>query len=227
MPKRALFVSTLAAVLAVQLTLVGYQWPSLWLVYVCKPLATLLIISIALQNWARPKSPYSRWIVSGLCLSLVGDVLLIWPNQYFLPGLAAFLITHATYLVAFTRDAKFPAQLPVLIGYLAVAALFYTILFPTLPSGLQIPVALYAILLSTMAGQAMGRLLVLKTSSAQRAAVGALFFMLSDLLLAFHRFRTPLLYANVLILVPYYFGQLLISWSTKKPPETRPARYAL
>jgi uncharacterized membrane protein YhhN len=220
MPARASAVLALGAALAVLLALVGNEWPSLWLVYLFKPLATVLIILIALYPWTRHRSAYLQWIVVGLAFSLVGDVLLIWPNQYFLAGLAAFLLTHVAYLVAFTRDCKFPANLPVWLIYLLIAAGFYWIVSPTLPAGLRIPVAVYAVLLSTMAGQSMGRFLLSRSASAQRAALGSLLFLLSDLLLAFHRFRRPLLYSSILILIPYYLGQGLIASSTSKARST-------
>ena len=210
---------TAATVLAVLLTLLGYQWPSLWLVYLFKPLATLSLILLAFLGWKADRTSYSQWIVIGLVFSLIGDVLLIWPNQYFLPGLLAFLLTHIAYLVAFTRDCSIPARLLVWLAYLAIAAGVYAILLPTLPSGLDVPVAVYALVLSMMAGQAMGRFFVMRTGSAQRAAIGALLFLISDLLLAFHRFRQPLLYATILILVPYYLGQWLIAsslWSARR-----------
>jgi len=217
MPARPSPSLTAGIILAVVLTLIGYYAPSLWLVYVCKPLATLLIAAMALGNWTHSKTPVSLCILIGLVFSMIGDILLIWPNSYFLPGLAAFFLTHVAYLVGFTRDCKFPARFAVGTGYLVFAALCYAMLFPTLGASLQIPVALYAALLATMAGQAMGRSLVLKTSAARVAALGTVLFLLSDLLLAFHRFRHPLLHSTLLILVPYFIGQWLIASSTRSP----------
>jgi uncharacterized membrane protein YhhN len=43
---------------------------------------------------------------------------------------------------------------------------------------LKLPVAVYTILLASMAGQALGRDLVLHSTAAQLAAIGALLFML-------------------------------------------------
>ena len=190
--------------------------------YVFKPLATLLIIAIAFQDWAHSRSACSQWILIGLCFALVGDVLLIWPNQFFLAGLTAFLFTHVAYLIAFTRDCRFPASLPIWMIYLVVAAAFFVILFPTLPAALRVPVAVYAGVLSTMAGQAMGRFLLRRSRSTLCAAIGAFLFLLSDLLLAFHRFHRPLLYSTIFILVPYYIGQWFIASSTAAPPVSRP-----
>src|SRR6202008_567819 len=205
---------------AVALVLAGHLLRSPLLVYVSKPLATALILGIALVNWrsSRGSYSYSLSISIGLLFSLVGDIFLLWPSLYFIHGLAAFLLTHLAYLIAFTRDARFPARVWIWILYLAIAATLYAFLYPNLPVPLKLPVALYSALLSSMAAQAMGRFLVVKTKPAQSAAIGAVFFMLSDFLLAFDRFHTLILLAPVLILIPYYLGQWLIASSTQARP---------
>lgn len=202
---------------AVALVLAGHLLASPLLVYSFKPLATALILGIAIANWHRRKDcySYSLWISIGLLFSLVGDVFLLWPSLYFIHGLAAFLLTHLAFLIAFTRDARFPARVWIWILYLAIAATLYAFLYPNLPVPLKLPVALYSAVLSSMAAQAMGRFLVVKTKPAQSAAIGAVFFMLSDFLLAFDRFHSLILLAPVLILIPYYLGQWLIVSSTR------------
>jgi uncharacterized membrane protein YhhN len=202
---------------AVALVLAGHLLASPLLVYSFKPLATALILGIAIANWRRGKDcySYSLWISIGLLFSLVGDVFLLWPSLYFIHGLGAFLLTHLAYLIAFTRDARFPARVWIWILYLAIAATLYAFLYPNLPVPLKLPVALYSAVLSSMAAQAMGRFLVVKTKPAQSAAIGAVFFMLSDFLLAFNCFHTLILLAPVLILIPYYLGQWLIVSSTR------------
>ena len=216
MLSRASATLTVGIVLSVLLTLIGYSWPSLWLVYAFKPLATLLLVAIAAYHWTNRRTSYSQWIAIGMAFCLIGDAFLIWPNEYFLEGLVAFLCAHVVYLVAFSRDSKFLANLLIWLFYLVFTAAIFLFLFPTLPPGLRIPVALYAALLSTMAAQAMGRALALNTTQAKCAAFGALLFMASDLLLAFHRFRTPLRHSAFLILVPYYLGQWLIASSASE-----------
>ena len=184
------------------------------LVWTCAPLATLLILAIAFANWTARKDPYSLWISIGLLFSLAGDVLLLRPDHFFTLGLSAFLLAHIAYLIAFTRDTNFPARFGVWFVYLLFAACCYFLLYSWLPSRLQIPVALYAVLLLSMAAQAMGRSLKLRTTSARFAAIGALLFVLSDGLLAFNRFYKPLPLAPLLVLLPYYAAQWLIASST-------------
>lgn len=199
---------------AVALVLTGDLLPNPWFVYIFKPLATVLLLWLAFYNWRASKRNYALWISVGLLFSLFGDVALIWPSRYFLPGLLAFLLTHIAYLFAFTREVRFPARPLLWLPYLALAATAYLVLLPHLPHTLRFPVAFYSVFLCSMAAQSMGRFMILKNAAARRAAIGAGFFLLSDLLLSFDRFHTPLILAPVLILIPYYLGQWLIASST-------------
>jgi len=202
---------------AVALVLAGHLLLYPWLVYIFKPLATILILSIAFTNRRNQRDSYSLWITTGLLCSLIGDVFLIWPSIFFLPGLFAFLLTHIAYLVAFTRGVKFPARSSIWLIYLAIAVTLYAFLYSNLPIHLKLAVVIYSLLLASMAAQAMGRALVLKTMSSYRAAIGAIFFMLSDILLAHDRFHSLILLAPLLILIPYYMAQWLIARSTDSP----------
>jgi len=188
------------------------------LLWIFAPLATILILAIAFANWRARKDRYSLWITIGLLFSLVGDILLLRPEHFFLLGLSAFLFTHIAYLFAFTRDTHFPARPRVWILYLLFAACCNFLLFSRLPAGLRFPVAVYSLFLVSMAAQAMGRSFLLRTSAARWAAIGALLFVLSDGLLAFDRFYKPLSLAPLLVLLPYYVAQWLIASSTDELP---------
>jgi len=184
------------------------------LLWTSAPLATVLIFIIAFANWTARKDFYSLWVSIGLQFSLAGDVLLLRSDHFFTLGLFAFLLTHFAYLIAFTRDTRFPARFTVWVLYLFIAASCYFFLFSWLPPALHIPVAIYAVLLVSMAAQAMGRFLNRRTASTQFAAIGGLFFVLSDGLLAFDRFYKPIHLAPLLVLLPYYTAQWLIASST-------------
>jgi uncharacterized membrane protein YhhN len=184
------------------------------LLWTFAPLATILIFIIAFANWTARKDSYSFWIFIGLLFSLAGDVILLRSDHFFTLGLFAFLLTHIAYLIAFTREPPFPARFSVWVLYLLFAASCYWLLYSWLPSPLHFPVAIYAVLLVSMAAQAMGRFLNLRTASAQFAAIGGLFFVLSDGLLAFDRFYKPIHLAPLLVLLPYYAAQWLIASST-------------
>ena len=189
-----------------------------WLVFLCKPLATILLIALALSHWLARRDPYSLWLTIGLLFSLSGDVALLWPERYFLAGLAAFLFTHIAYLCALTRDAKFPAHAPVWLLYLAAGAALCAILWPRLAPPLHFPVALYSFAITTMAAQALGRFLLLRTPSSRLAAIGASLFLLSDALLSLDRFCAPIPLSPLFILGTYYAGQWLLVASLSNPP---------
>ena len=216
MPRNSTLVLSLIFVLAAIFSLTGSFFALPWMHFLFTPLATLCIFSIALSNWRSFKKTYAFWISIGLFFSLLGDVALLRPGRYFLPGLMAFLFAHIAYLMALTRQTKFPARFSLWLIYLSIAAALYAALRPGLPGELRLPVAGYAILLALMAGQAMGRWFVRRTGSAWFAAMGALLFMLSDALLASDRFRAPLPCASLLILVPYFAGQYLMALSTSE-----------
>ena len=65
--------------------------------------------------------------------------------------------------------------------------------------------------------QSGARTVEIDSLSRTTALVGSLFFLASDTTLSLHLFRTSVPYANIIIMVTYYIGQLLIAMSTKDP----------
>src|SRR5688572_22987648 len=71
--------------------------------YVCKPLATMFLVGVAVA--LDPSDPTARrWFVVALLLALVGDVLLMLPRGFFVGGLLAFLFAHIAYVIGFWVD---------------------------------------------------------------------------------------------------------------------------
>ncbi len=215
----------LSVLLCVALSLFGELTHHPVLLYICKPLATILILTVPLIQWRNQHSPYALFISIGLFFSLLGDVALLIPGRFFLYGLVFFLFAHISYLIAFSGNVEFPARPTVWLPYLALAATLFAILYPNLPAELRIPVALYALTLSSMAAQAMGRFLILKNHPARNAAIGALFFILSDSLLSLDHFHSAIFLAPVVILIPYYLAQWLIALSTDPLPPPAQNHY--
>ncbi len=209
----------LSVLLCLSLALLGEFTRHPTLIYIFKPLATILVLAMPLAQWQRQRSPYARNISIGLFFSLLGDIALIFAERYFLYGLLFFLLAHITYLIAFSLKVKFPARPAVWPLYLAFAVILYAFEFSNLPVTLRIPVAVYALLLTSMAAQSMGRFLILKTVPAGNAAAGALFFLLSDALLSLDRFHAVISLAPVVILLPYYLAQWFIALSTLPCPS--------
>ncbi|MCX7174973.1 MAG: lysoplasmalogenase [Proteobacteria bacterium] len=200
-----------AAILAIRAHYLGES--SRWQVYLFKPLATLLILCVAVAA-ARPLlHPYPLILVAGLLLSTAGDVFLMLPKDRFIAGLASFLVGHLCYIAAFSSDVAFGAGLMWWLPYFAVGVAVVAGLWQRLPSALRGPVQAYVLVIAAMAGQASGRWSILETPAALSAAVGAGLFVISDATLAIDRFGRPFFAARAVTLTTYYAAQLLIALS--------------
>jgi uncharacterized membrane protein YhhN len=175
------------------------------LLAVAKPLTTALI---AVHAGRAGVSAERRWVVAGLGLSLVGDVALLWPERGFLPGLVSFLCAHAAYLVAFTRRTRLAARPAPFAAYALVAGGILAMLWPGVPAGLRAPVVAYVVFLAAMAAQAGVVALVRRTGV---LAAGGALFVLSDALLATHKFHGALPLAPLCILATYWAAQWCIA----------------
>ena len=186
-----------------------------WLHWICKPAATCwLLVWLSLAGAGVPAGHrgYRRWVLAGLGLSLAGDVLLMLPYGLFVPGLIAFLLAHLCYIAAFRSG--WTARAVVLSGAVSavVAGANLWGLWPHLPSGMQLPVTAYVVVIAVMAALAGARAL----SGAPRgrwAAVGAILFVASDSWLAWDRFAGPLPAAIAGVLVTYWAAQWAIAVS--------------
>ena len=186
-------------------------------IYLLKPLSTLLVIVVCMLSLLRPTAQpaFTLPIALGLVLALGGDVALMFESKRaFLVGLVLFLLTHVVYSVAFTVPNGFHAADiiagAVLLG-IGMAIFFY--LRPGLGS-IKVPVLLYILVTCFMVNRAISTFWgdAFTTSQAWLMALGAIFFMLSDIVLAVNRFHHPVK-AHRLSLLAYYLGQLLIALS--------------
>ncbi|MEJ6021801.1 lysoplasmalogenase family protein [Ramlibacter sp. PS4R-6] len=208
-----------AAALATATAAVGMTDLHRWL----KPLVMVIAIGFVLHRGR------VQWLLVGaLVFSLVGDVLL--PGR-FIPGLVAFLIAHLCYIALFRRDAPWFASRKALAGTLAAAVVMYAILFPHLPPVLKVAVAAYALVIASMAAQAIGRASVLRDQHAAGVAIGAVVFMLSDSILAINKFAVRIPMQEFWVLATYYAAQVLIVHNARahapvaQSPNSSPALF--
>lgn len=193
---------------------------ALWLHYIGKPLATLLLVWQVLQVATPVSARYRRAVVIGMALSLVGDVCLMLPGDLFVPGLVAFLLAHIGYIVAFAPGsaAKARAVAFALVAVVGVANLVG--LLPRVDAALKIPVVAYTVVLASMAAFALARAWTPSVSSAlprsaRLGAIGAVLFMASDSLLAWDRFAGGIPMSPLLVLGTYYAAQWCIARSVE------------
>lgn len=202
-----LLAAALSGAVAIGAALAGH-WPLLAL---AKPLTTILLIGCAWQRAGLPRRRIA--ILSGLSLSLVGDVALLWPQQGFLIGLVAFLLAHLAYLVAFSASVRVAARALPLAAYAVAAGLILWQLWPGVPGGLRLPVLVYVMALASMAAQAACWALAEPGECSRRAAIGGALFVASDAALAINKFTTPFELAPLAILLSYWSAQALIALS--------------
>jgi uncharacterized membrane protein YhhN len=185
--------------------------------YLFKPLTTALIFLLAWRAVNRANPGYRRAVLAGIALSLCGDIFLMLPKELlatgFLLGLSSFLLAHLFFLRGLTSDARLFGRPLVALILLLLAAGNLVILWPGLAPGLKIPVVAYVLVLTAMTAQAVTRHLQLRRHGTLLAALGGLFFMLSDTLLAYNKFHAPLPLSALWILGTYYTALLLLARS--------------
>ena len=187
-----------------------YQKPK-FIHYAFKPLTMILVISLAWERVTILPSAYGYFVLSGLCISLLGDVFLMLPAKYFRPGLLAFLAAQVFYVLAFSRGLKSLAFSPLLI-ILAYAGVIFLFLYRSLGK-YRWPVLSYITAISGMAWLAVSRQLGLFDRSSLLAMIGAFLFLFSDSVNAVNRFKKPFWLAQILILGSYFAAQLLFALS--------------
>ena len=199
------------AILGAATYLYGVSTHAMVLCLLTKPVPVL-----ALLGWlhSEPVSPYRRWISIGLGFSLLGDILLAWPQDLFVFGLGAFLFAHLAYLKAYLVDCRRPAVPALILALLAGGSLLSVMASQGL-GDLLVPVSVYALAISAMLWRALARLgSSVAKRSAWLAAAGALAFVVSDSLIGIDRFVQPFAAAPYLIILSYWLGQWGIAAST-------------
>jgi uncharacterized membrane protein YhhN len=182
--------------------------------YLLKPLTLILLIAAAASADLGAPKP---WVIAALIFGLIGDVGLMLgrdaadgatPDLPFLLGLSAFLVGHLCYLGAFVAYGLHALDVTaglLVVGGASVLALPPVLLGARRTGGAQLAsvVAAYSAVLGAMAVLAVG-------TGSIPTAIGALLFLGSDIVLAWHRFVTRLLRGPVIVIVTYHLGQILI-----------------
>ena len=175
--------------------------------YATKPAVMVLLIAAAVLLHPASQGERALFVVA-LALGLAGDVFLMLPDDYLIPGVAAFLAGHVAYAVGF-RFVGF-AIFGLVAGLVIVAAtavLFLRRILSAVESGgraqLRNPVIAYAIVISlmTVSATASGNLV---------AAAGGLLFFFSDVIFAWYRFVKPVRWGQPVNIVMYQAGQALL-----------------
>jgi uncharacterized membrane protein YhhN len=179
--------------------------------YAFKPLTMVLIISLAWERTLASPSSYGYLVISGLCLSLLGDIFLMLPKNRFRPGLVAFLAAHVLYIFALSQGIQLRSYF-VLVPLLLLGAIIYAVIFKNIRR-LRVPVLVYVLVLSLLAWVAINRHLTFADQASLLVMLGGLLFFVSDSALAVNRFRKKFWLAEILILSAYFAAQLCFALS--------------
>ena len=197
---------------------------------VFKPLTMVIaIVFVAARAYSTgARGRFDALLLAALVFSLVGDVFLMLPGNYFIPGLASFLVAHIFYIALFRQGQGWFPSKRALVGVLAVGAAMYGIVWGGLNDPvLKMAVAAYVTVISLMAAQAIGRATTTDDAASRWVAVGACVFMVSDSLIAINKFVTPVALSSLWILATYYCAQMLIVHNariTSRMPGNRQER---
>ena len=189
------------------------------------PLLALWLVTEQRRMWPAPL----RWLLLGLVFAWAGDLLLMGSSETaFALGIAAFLITQLSYVIAFSsfqglrfrRSIAAPSKpatglvrrhpaLVIPFALYVIGLLAY--LLPDMDQ-FRAPVTVYALAIAAMALAALNLVGRMPAGPAWVAFAGALLFVLSDSLIAVSEFGTlpseP--WIGAAIMLSYVIGQGLI-----------------
>ncbi len=181
--------------------------------YIAKPAIVFSLIFLFIKTSSELTSVIRNLTIAALLFSVLGDILLMFVDRsphFFTIGLVAFLLAHIMYILTFLKHR---GKRKSIIGFVILLLIYASGLFYLLKDGLGemlIPVVVYMIIILGMATSAYLRKNMVNSVSYNLVFIGAIFFMISDSILALNKFYQPLPLSNVSIMVTYALAQYLI-----------------
>lgn len=183
--------------------------------YVAKP--AVMVCLFAWIYTATGLKGMALWFGVGLLFSLAGDILLmISLDRLFLPGLFTFLLAHLAYITGF-KDQILAASggSLFLLAILAVSAVrvirrIAGAMRARRQTSLVAPVIVYSAVISIMLFAAMSTIFdpAWSTGASLLVSLGAFLFYLSDVILAWNQFVSPITNGRLLNILTYHLGQI-------------------
>jgi uncharacterized membrane protein YhhN len=157
------------------------------------------------------------WFGLGILFSLAGDVLLmISGERMFLFGLIAFLLTHLSYILGFKEELTNPTawslilMITILVNSQRLIRRIIGAMRAKGQNALVRPIIVYGLVISLMLYAAISTIYdpAWKTNAALFVSLGAFLFYISDLILAWNKFVSPMKNARIFNIVTYHLGQI-------------------
>ena len=212
--KKSYWIITYSVVLAVHLA--GIYLNNETLQVFSKPLLVILLIIYFLLQTRIWNDALKKWILAALFFSWVGDVLLMFQGEdqlFFLLGLSSFLIAHIFYIVFF-HNIRLRENIKSSWLLLFIVVVYYAVLITMLSpylGAMKLPVRVYGIFISFMFLLAMHMLFIKNKPAGLLMMIGALFFVVSDSILAINKFYQSFESAGITIMLTYGLAQLFIT----------------
>lgn len=193
------------------------------IIWLCKPLLMPVLLILFLMNSKKNFFLERVCLSIALAFSCLGDILFIEHRKdLFLYGVSVYFFVHLCYIVTFVLQIKqlikehlpFSSMIITSIPFWLYLIYFLSILYPKLTDNseetknLLIPIVIYGFVIISMGyvSYLRGR----KMPGFWSVFLGALFFILSDSLLAYNRFVSRIPVPGLPIMFTYGVGQYLI-----------------
>jgi len=189
-------------------------------IQIISKLILMPLLMLLVYDYSRSviKTTFTRLLLCSLFFSFLGDLFLsnlFDKENTFIFGLAAFLVAHVIYIKIFLKSKSqysnlFRTKLLIPVVIVVVWALSIFISLKPNVGGLIIPVAVYVSVITMMCLAALSRYSYYSDSSFRLVLIGAILFMISDMIIAFNKFSSEIEYERLLIMSSYILAQFLI-----------------
>jgi uncharacterized membrane protein YhhN len=189
--------------------------------YAVKPLFMVVLMVFQRGQLGGLSSFFSKTIQFGLFFSWIGDIALMFDEKVpilFVVGLGAFLIAHLGYAAAFVINVKdsnssfnIPKSALMALPFIVIISCFFYYMKDGLPAELFVPVLTYTLVISVMGITAAIRYDHVDAKSYKWILIGAILFILSDMVIAINKFVIDFEYDAILNMALYLTGQFMIT----------------
>ena len=183
--------------------------------FIAKPAVMIMLFIYLLTSIGLTGAPL--WFGLGILFSLAGDVLLMLSlDRMFVFGLLAFLLAHISYLIGFQNElmeiSPWSVLLIVMLSISAVRVMrrIVSAIRAKGQARMVNPVILYSTVITVVLYAAMTTISnpEWSTSASFLVSVGAFLFYISDLVLAWNKFVSPIKNGRIINIGLYHLGQI-------------------
>jgi uncharacterized membrane protein YhhN len=185
--------------------------------YFTKPALMITLIVYFLSAVKGTNFKDKTLFIFAMICALLGDSFLMFQAQnplFFMLGLGSFLLMQIGYSIYFNREIEFKKSLLFQKPYWIIPLIVYALTLYKIVSensgGLKGAILAYTICIATMMLSAINRFEQISQKSFRWVFFGALFFLISDSVLAVNKFTNPVPNAGFWIMSTYTLAQYLI-----------------